>query len=92
MMLKKSLVIAIASVAALNAGAALARDETGTITNIDAKADQITLSSGTTISLPENIETQSFKVGERVSVKYTVRPSGGALASKVHVVGKSSAP
>jgi hypothetical protein len=84
--------IAVASVAALSAGAALARNETGTITNINAKADQITLSSGTTINLPEHIEVQSFKVGERVAVKYTVQKSGIALASKVHPIKKSSAP
>jgi hypothetical protein len=84
--------IAVASVVALSAGAALARSETGTITNIDAKADQITLSTGTTINLPEHIEVQSFKVGERVSVKYTVQKSGIALASKVHPIKTSSAP
>lgn len=91
-MSRKSLMIAVASVAALSAGAALARNETGTITNINAKADQITLSSGTTINLPEHIEVQSFKVGERVAVKYTVQKSGIALASKVHPIKKSSAP
>jgi hypothetical protein len=83
-MFRKLITIGIVSVAALSAGAALARDETGTITNIDAKADQITLSTGTTINLPEHIEVESLKVGERVSVKYSVQKSGRALASQVH--------
>jgi|AraplaMF_Cvi_mMS_1032046.scaffolds.fasta_scaffold00230_37 hypothetical protein len=91
-MSSKSLAIAVTTMALLSAGAALARDESGTITNIDAKADQITLSTGTTINLPENIEVQSFKVGERVAVKYTVQKSGIALASKVHPLKASSAP
>jgi hypothetical protein len=81
-----------AAVVALSAGTALARNEIGTITNINAKADQITLSSGKTIHLPEHIEVQSFKVGERVAVKYTVQKSGIALASTVHPVKKYSAP
>lgn len=83
-MFRKLVAIGIVSVAGLAAGAALARDETGTITNINTKADQITLSTGTTIKLPENIEAETFKVGEHVSVKYTVQKSGLALASQVH--------
>jgi len=83
-MYRKLVAIVIVAVAGLAAGSALARDETGTIINIDAKADQITLSTGTTINLPENIEVESLKVGERVSVKYGVQKSGHALASQVH--------
>jgi hypothetical protein len=91
-MSRKSLMIIVVSVFALTAGTAFARSETGTITNINAKADQITLSSGRTINLPEHIEVQSFKVGERIAVKYTVQKSGIALASTVHPVKKYSAP
>lgn len=83
-MYRKLVAIVIVAVAGLAAGSALARDETGTIINIDAKADQITLSTGTTINLPENIEVESLKVGERVSVKYRVQKSGHALALQVH--------
>ena len=82
-MFRKLVTIGIVAVAALSAGSALARDETGTITNIDAKADQITLSTGTTINLSEHIEVESLKVGERVSVKYSVQKSGRVLASQV---------
>ncbi|ENN84982.1 hypothetical protein RHSP_58473 [Rhizobium freirei PRF 81] len=82
-MFGKLVAIGIVSVVGLAAGAALARDEVGTITNIDAKADQITLSSGTVINLPESIEVESLKVGEHVSVKYSVQKSGHALASQV---------
>ncbi|TCR85282.1 DUF1344 domain-containing protein [Rhizobium sp. BK376] len=88
----KSLAIAVAAVATLTAGAALARDESGTITKINFKADQITLSSGTTVNLPENLEAHSFKVGERVAVSYNVPKSGIPLASKVQALKKSSAP
>ncbi|AYG69707.1 MULTISPECIES: DUF1344 domain-containing protein [unclassified Rhizobium] len=82
-MLKKSLAVAVIAASTLTAGMALARDETGTITNIDVKADQITLSTGTTIKLPENIEAESFKVGEKVAVRYAVQKSGVPRASKV---------
>ncbi|WP_349960106.1 DUF1344 domain-containing protein [Rhizobium sp. ZPR3] len=85
-MLKRYLAIGVLATSTLAAGMALARDETGTITNINAKADQITLSSGTTVNLPENIEVESFKVGERVAVHYDVQKSGAALASKVSPV------
>ncbi len=82
-MLNRLLTIVAAAALALAAGTAMARDETGTITNIDAKADQITLSTGTTINLPEKIEVQSFKVGERVAVRYRIEKSGVRLASRV---------
>ena len=82
-MLKKSLAIAVIATSTLTAGMALARDETGTITNIDVKADKITLSTGTTIKLPENIEAETFRVGEKVAVQYAVQKSGVALASRV---------
>ncbi|SCB38222.1 DUF1344 domain-containing protein [Rhizobium lusitanum] len=82
-MLKKSLAIAVIATSTLTAGMAMARNETGTITNIDVKADQITLSTGTTVKLPENIEAESFKVGEKVSVRYAVQKSGVSQASKV---------
>lgn len=91
-MSKKSVMITIAAVVALSGEAALARDQTSTITSIDAKADQITLSTGTTVNLPEKIEVQSFRVGERVAVKYAVQKSGVALASSIHVLKKASAP
>ena len=82
-MLKNVLPMGIIAVWTLVAGVAMARDETGTITNIDAKADQLTLSTGTTVNLPENIEVESLKVGERVAVRYSIQKSGVALASKV---------
>ncbi len=85
-MLKRYFAVGVFAISILAAGMALARDETGTITNIDAKADQITLSTGTTINLPENIEVESFKVGERVAVHYSVQKSGAALASKISPV------
>jgi hypothetical protein len=82
-MQKDLVAIGVVAVCTLVSGVAFARDETGTITNIDAKADQITLSTGTTINLPENIEVETLKVGERVAVQYAVGKSGVALASKV---------
>ncbi|MGG6892558.1 DUF1344 domain-containing protein [Rhizobium sp. BR 315] len=85
-MFRKLLAIGIISAAGLAAGTALARNEEGTIANIDAKADQITLSSGTVVNLPENIEVESLKVGEHVSVKYSVQKSGHTLASQVRPV------
>ena len=82
-MTKKSLAVSVIAISTFTAGVALARDETGTITNIDVKADQITLSTGTTINLPENIEVESFKIGEKVAVRYAVQKSGISLATKV---------
>lgn len=55
-------------VAATNAQAA---ETTGTVRSVNTKSDSITLSDGRTYILPEAIEAESVKVGERVKVTFT---------------------
>lgn len=62
------LATAIAAVAATNAQAA---ETTGTVRSVNTRSDSITLSDGTTYSLPEGIETESVKVGEKVRIKFS---------------------
>ncbi|HXH43383.1 MAG TPA: DUF1344 domain-containing protein [Bradyrhizobium sp.] len=52
------LATAIAAVAATNAQAA---ETTGTVRSVNTRSDSITLSDGTTYSLPEGIEAESVK-------------------------------
>ena len=52
------LATAIAAVAATNAQAA---ETTGTVRSVNKRSDSITLSDGTTYSLPEGIEAESVK-------------------------------
>lgn len=58
----------IAMVAATNAQAT---EITGTVRSVNTRSDSITLSDGTTYSLPESIEAESVKVGEKVRIKFT---------------------
>ncbi|WP_413988147.1 DUF1344 domain-containing protein [Labrys okinawensis] len=44
---------------------------TGRITRIDAKSDAITLEDGKVFTLPEGVEAESLKVGEKVEINYT---------------------
>lgn len=62
------LATAIAVVAATNARAA---ETTGTVRSVNTRSDSVTLSDGTTYSLPEGIEAESVKVGEKVRIKFT---------------------
>ena len=62
------LATAIAAVAATNAQAA---ETTGTVRSVNTRSDSVTLSDGTTYSLPEGIETESVKVGEKVRIKFS---------------------
>ncbi|MFZ5713191.1 MAG: DUF1344 domain-containing protein [Bradyrhizobium sp.] len=67
-MRKFLLATAIAAVAATNAQAA---ETTGTVRSVNTRSDSVTLSDGTTYSLPEGIETESVKVGEKVRIKFS---------------------
>lgn len=67
-MRKFLLATAIAAVAATNAQAA---ETTGTVRSVNTRSDSVTLSDGTTYSLPEGIEAESVKVGEKVRIKFT---------------------
>ncbi|WP_296745307.1 DUF1344 domain-containing protein [Mesorhizobium sp.] len=76
-------VIATATVLAIGlATSAYAKGATGTIASIDKKGDSFTLSDGKTFALPENIEVETLKVGEKVTVTYSTK-AGKMEASAV---------
>ncbi|TGR73175.1 DUF1344 domain-containing protein, partial [Mesorhizobium sp. M2D.F.Ca.ET.223.01.1.1] len=61
---------------------AYAKATTGTIASIDKKGDSITLSDGKTFSLPEGVEAETLKVGEKVKITYSTN-AGKLAASSV---------
>jgi len=69
----RKVIAATAIVMAALATAAYAKGATGTIASIDKKGDSFTLSDGKTFALPENIEVETLKVGEKVSVTYSAK-------------------
>ena len=77
--MKKSIITAAMILAIASATGAYAKATTGTIASIDKKGDSITLADGKTFSLPEGIEAETLKVGEKVTVTYTAK--GGKLAA-----------
>ncbi|MFY9972164.1 MAG: DUF1344 domain-containing protein [Roseiarcus sp.] len=50
---------------------AYAADASGTIKNLNATADTITLDNGSTYMAPKSVNLTNFKVGEKVTVSYT---------------------
>lgn len=74
------LATAIAAVAATNAQAA---ETTGTVRSVNTRSDSITLSDGTTYSLPEGIEAESVKVGEKVRIKFSASHNQNRASSLV---------
>jgi uncharacterized protein DUF1344 len=58
-----------------SATGAYAKGATGTIASIDKKGDSITLVDGKTFVLPEGIEAETLKVGEKVTITYSTRPA-----------------
>lgn len=80
--MKKS-VIATAMVLALASSTdAFAKATTGTIASVDKSGDSITLSDGKTFVLPEGIEAETLKVGEKVTVTFSTK-AGKLVASTI---------
>jgi hypothetical protein len=70
----KHLAIALATAAALaSTGAAFAKAVTSTIGSVDKNGDSVTLSDGMKFTLPEGIEAESLKVGEKVIITYELK-------------------
>ena len=67
--------------AGLSSTAAFAKTVTGTIASVDKKGDAITLTDGKTFTLPEGIEAETLKPGEKVVVTYTTKGSKISVTS-----------
>jgi hypothetical protein len=63
----------------------LAATATGTVKSISTKDDAITLSDGKTYGLPEGIEAEDLKVGQKVQVTYS-KANGKIKVLAVHVL------
>ena len=81
--MKKSIIVAATLLVLASATGAFAKAATGTIASIDKKGDSFTLSDGKTFALPENIEVETLKVGEKVTITYSAK-AGKLEASAVH--------
>jgi hypothetical protein len=73
---------AAAVIAATNAQAA---ETTGTVRSVNTKSDSITLSDGKVYMLPEGIEAESVKVGEKVKITFTSSHNRNRASSLVKV-------
>ncbi|MGO4562695.1 DUF1344 domain-containing protein [Rhizobiales bacterium 3FA27D7] len=71
--MKKSAIVLAAAVALASSGAAFAKTVTSTVKTVDKSGDSITLSDGRKFTLPEGIEAETVKVGEKVTVTYSVK-------------------
>jgi hypothetical protein len=85
MMRKPILAPAVGALMIVFATGAHAKAITGTIQSIDKRGDSITLTDGKSFTLPEGIEAETLKPGEKVVVTYTTTKSGKLAASKIHV-------
>lgn len=74
-------IIAIALVLAASTTAVFAKEMTGTIKAIDKSHDSITLTDGKTFTLPEGIEAETLKVGEKVKVVYSSKAGKSSVSS-----------
>lgn len=82
--MKKSIIAAAMILAIASSTGAFAKAMTGTIKSVDKSGDSITLSDGTKLTLPEGIEAETLKVGEKVVVTYTTTATGKLAVSSIH--------
>ncbi len=69
----RKFLLAAASVGLMTATNAYAAETTGTVRSVNTKSDSITLSDGKVYMLPEGIEAELIKVGERVKITFSQR-------------------
>ena len=79
--MKTKSIIAVALILAASTTAVFAKEMTGTVKAIDKSHDSITLSDGKTFTLPEGIEAETLKVGEKVKIVYTSKAGKDVVSS-----------
>jgi hypothetical protein len=84
--MKNSVIAAAAVIVIASATGAFAKEDVGTIKEINKSGDQITLSDGKVFTLPEGIEAETLKVGARVRVVYSINAAGKTTVSSIHSV------
>ncbi len=84
--MKRSVIIAATIFAIASSTGAFAKAITDTIQSVDRKGDSITLMGGKVFRLPERIEVERFKAGEKVRVKYSTTKAGKTTVSSVRPV------
>ncbi|MFS8116280.1 DUF1344 domain-containing protein [Rhizobium jaguaris] len=84
--MKRSVIIAAAIFAIVSSTGAFAKAITDTIRSVDRKGDSITLMNGRVFKLPEKIEVERFKAGEKVRVNYSTTKAGRTTVSSIHPV------
>jgi Cu/Ag efflux protein CusF len=62
--------------------AAFGSQTTGTVKTVDKNHDAITLTNGKRFTLPEGIEAETLKVGERVTIVYSTK-AGRTVVSTI---------
>jgi hypothetical protein len=80
--MKKSIIALTAAVVLASSGAAFAKTVTSTVKIVDKSGDSITLSDGKKFTLPEGIEAETVKVGEKVTVNYSAK-AGKLIVSTI---------
>lgn len=77
--------LTIAAVLVAGTAAAHAAESVGTVQSVNTKTDAVTLSDGLTYSLPEGIEAESLKPGEKVKITYSSSKGHNRASSLVKV-------
>lgn len=81
--MKKAIIIAAMVFSAAASTAVLAKEMTGTIKAINKSKDSITLTDGKVLTLPEGIEAETLKAGEKVTIVYSSK-AGKLTVSDIH--------
>ena len=79
----RKLLLIIVGVGMLAAASAHAAETSGTVRKVNTKSDAITLSDGRVYVLPEGIEAESVKIGQRVKIEFTQSKGKNRVSSLV---------
>lgn len=84
--MKKSIVASAVLFALTAATGAFAKDMNATVKSVDKAADTVTMDNGQTLKLPEGIEAETLKPGEKVHVSFKTDTAGKTTVQAIKAV------
>ena len=81
--MRKSILVAAAALAITCATGAFAKQMDAVVKSVDKASDSLVLDSGQKLTLPEGIEAETLKPGDKIQISYTTDASGKITVQKI---------
>lgn len=81
--MRKSILVAAAVLAVACTSSAFAKQMDAVVKSVDKATDSLVLDNGQKLTLPEGIEAETLKAGDKIQISYTTDASGKITIQKI---------